>query len=140
MILKIIDENLKEYEFDDFNTNYFTFSLNKAYIANPGNQLLTISNTREINIEEKANLYNLSKILENIKIKTVILENPNPINVNIRNNDLQEKEKLESSFKKLFDNNIYNLEYVGIEYASEYFTHAETAESYDKIRFIFHFI
>ena len=120
MTLRVIDNNLNEYTFNNFNKDYFTFTFSKITNASPGNQLLTFSNFKDISIEDKIVLYNLFNNLQTQKLTTIIIENS-------------------EMSRKIFDNSMYELEFVGLEYHTEYFTNQMTAESYEKVFFTFHF-
>lgn len=124
MILRIIDKNLNEYTFDNFNKNYFTFTFSKLNNASPGNSLLTFSNFKDISIEEKIDLYNLFNDLQNKELTTIIIENST---------------STEELPRKIFDNTMYELEFVELEYHTEYFTNPITTQSYEKIFFSFYF-
>lgn len=120
MTLRVIDNNLNEYTFDNFNKDYFTFTFSKITNASPGNQLLTFSNFKDISIEDKIVLYNLFNNLQTQKLTTIIIESS-------------------ETSRKIFDNSMYELEFVGLDYYTEYFTNPMTAQSYEKVFFTFHF-
>lgn len=124
MTLRIIDKSLNEQIFNNFNKDYFTFTFSKIDNASPGNSLLTFSNFKDISIEEKINLYNLFNNLQNQELTTIIIENSTS------------EEELS---RKIFDNSMYELEFAGLEYHTEYFTNPITTQSYEKVFFTFYF-
>ena len=139
MILKIIDKDLREYEFNNFIDSLYTYNFFEFPQPLVSDCRLTISNTEELPLDEKKELYNLFTQLKQINIKDIIIESSKPIQITSKKSSLNEIE----FFSKLFDNNEYNLLFVDIEYSTEYnFIRNSTPENenlrYEQIKITFY--
>ena len=127
MILKIIDTNLNEYQFNEFDINY-GFSFHIFPVATAAQCALVLSNVKDISIEEKVKIFNLFSTLQSIDIKDVIIENSDYIDEN-------------NSYLVLFNSNFYNLLFKELRYNSAYQNH-ETSQGdkyFETIEISFYF-
>lgn len=97
MILKIIEEDFKEYNYK-INSDLFSFNF---LLTKNNNYVLTISNLKEIDINVKIDLLNLFRSIKSI--------HKNIYNIILEINSIP-----------LFDSNSYNLNYNNLDYNSEF--------------------
>lgn len=111
MLLRIIDDNNKEYTFEELGSDNFTFALSKKDSVVRDYHLIFTSK-HELPIDIKANIFNLfEQKLKNIAIKRILIlipESETQINTN------------DEEFLTLFDSQIYNLSFDTINYYTEY--------------------
>ena len=107
MIVNIIKDDLEELKYI-FNDDEYCYSFITQEDDVPIKYILTVTNKKEISMDDKAILFNLSQDLKPVKINSIQIYRGNLI------------DEINEELDLLFDSNIYNLTYNFTEFNSEY--------------------
>lgn len=111
MLLRIIDKDNKEYTFDEFGSNNFTFALTKKDSVVRDYELVFTSK-HELPINIKASIFNVfEQQLKNIAVKQIMILIPS---------EETQMDTNDEDFLTLFDSTIYNLTFETVNYYTEY--------------------
>lgn len=129
MIVNIIKDDLEELKYI-FNDDEYCYSFITQEDDVPIKYILTVTNKKEISMDDKAILFNLSEDLKPVKINSIQIYRGNLI------------DEINEELDLLFDSNIYNLTYNFTEFNSEYgITNIlSSAVLYDQIKLTFIFV
>lgn len=135
MIVNIIKNNLEELKYI-FNNDEYCYSFITQEDEVPTKYILTVTNKKEISMEDKTVLFMLSEELKSVDINSIQIYKESEMENEELGMEIDEELNL-----LLFDSKIYNLIYSFTEFNSEYGTTniLSASSPYDQIKLTFIF-